>query len=160
MKDPPIGEAAWAHAVTDQSGREGVFSLPHSTSPRPLAWPYKPHFPVWSFSTNKDDALVSPCKLFCYISDGCIYWTPLSPSTVLLQRTEEFQRPGDGSKFRIQRLIWRGYLKCKFLRPRPINSDGSRPEEGLTNLYLGQLQLNQNHILRKPWGLSLKNTVC
>lgn len=29
---------------------------------------------------------------------------------------------------------------------------GSGPEKGLRNPYLGEPQLNQNHILRKPWG--------
>lgn len=37
--DPRLGEAAWARAGPDQSGQEGVLSLPNSALPSPLAQP-------------------------------------------------------------------------------------------------------------------------
>lgn len=89
MTDPPLGEAAWPEWAW---GWGSVCPIPH----RQVHWSghIYAHFPVQSFSANKDDALVSPCKLFYYVSDGHIYRTPLNTSTVLLQRIQEFRGQG------------------------------------------------------------------
>ena len=93
--DPLLGEAAQARAGPHQGGHEGVLSLPSSTLSSPWAWPHMPRPPVPSSGTSQDDALAlnpppHPPNSSVTSLMGCVYWTPLSPSTMLLYKAEEF----------------------------------------------------------------------
>lgn len=75
--DSPLGEAAWPMlALTGAWGAWGVLSQPSPTLPSAWAQPRKPCSSVSSTGTSQNDALVSPCQLFCHFSDGMYLLDP------------------------------------------------------------------------------------
>lgn len=145
-----LGETTQAYAVTDQGAHEGLLSLSKYTLPSPLALKQKLYSPAWGSSTNKDSAL-DPYKLFRYLSDGMYHWTPLRPNIVLLHKAEEFT--GQSVSPRLEHEVSSGQAvwKCK---PWEVGRWIPMKQTcGVLRLWhLSGSELNQNHILRKPWG--------
>lgn len=87
----------------------------------------------------------------CSLSDGCIYWTPLSPSSVPLERIEEFRGQEVAPNLECKDSSWEDLFKCKRLRSSPINSDAAGLGRGSESLSRTTAAKPKPH-LTKPWG--------